>query len=50
MTLTSNQLEISDVVIWFPHVHAPSLAKRLKALKPEEEVILEADSVIGKLQ
>jgi hypothetical protein len=48
MTPASHQLEISDVAIWFPHVHAPVLAKRLYALQPEEEVTLEADGVIGK--
>ena len=40
MTQTSHQLEISDVAIWFKHVHAPSLAKRLYGLQPEEEVTL----------
>lgn len=48
MTQTSHLLEISGVAIWFKHVHAPSLAKRLYGLQPEEEVTLEADGVVGQ--
>lgn len=50
MAPASTRLEISDVAIWFKHVHAPSLAKRLYGLQPEEEVTLEADGVVGRWQ
>jgi hypothetical protein len=32
------------------HVHAPNLALKLNALRPEEEVSLEADGVVGRWQ
>ncbi len=50
MTQKSDHMEICDVAIWFKHVHAPSLAKRLGALRPEEEVSLEADGIVGRWQ
>jgi hypothetical protein len=48
MTRSENSLEISDVAIWFKHLHAPRLVERLRNLRPEEEVSLEADGVVGR--
>jgi hypothetical protein len=42
------KLEISDVAIWFKHVHAKDLLDRLEALKPEDEIVLSVDRVVGR--
>jgi hypothetical protein len=50
MTHSAYRTEISDEAIWFKHVHAPNLAQRLNALRPEEVLSLEADDVVGRWQ
>lgn len=50
MTQADNYLEISDVVIWFKHLHMPGLVRRLNELQPDEEVSLETDGVVGRWQ
>jgi hypothetical protein len=42
------QVEVSDVAIWFKHVHAKALLARLDAMSPEDEIILAVDSVVGR--
>ncbi len=48
MPRSDDCFEISDVAIWFKHLHTPGLVKRLKNLLPEQEVSLETDGVIGR--
>ena len=50
MTLSDNYVKISDVAIWFSHIHAPDLVEKLKNLPPEQEVSLETDGVVGRWQ
>jgi hypothetical protein len=42
------RLEITDVAIWFKHVHAKDLLSRLQALEPEDEILLSVDRVVGR--
>ncbi len=48
MKITDNLVQISDVAIWFKHLHAPDLIKKLNELTPEEEITLQTDGVIGR--
>ncbi len=50
MIRSESLLEICDVAIWFKHLHEPSLADRLRDLRPEEQVTLEADGIVGRWQ
>jgi hypothetical protein len=43
-----DRIEISDVAIWFKHVHARSLLTRLQALEPEGEITLSVNNIIGR--
>lgn len=45
-----NKIEISDVAVWFKQVHHSELVGRLKALRPEEEISLQIDEVVGRWQ
>jgi hypothetical protein len=45
-----DKLEISGVAIWFKHVHAKDLLRRLQALAPEDEIVLSVDRVVGRWQ
>lgn len=42
------KLEISDVAIWFKHVHAKDLLAQLESLAPEDEILLSVDRVVGR--
>lgn len=42
------KLEISDVAIWFKHVHSKDLLARLESLAPEDEIVLSVDRVVGR--
>ena len=50
MARSDNCLEISDVAIWFKHLHTPDLVEKLKSLPPEQEISLETDGVVGRWQ
>lgn len=43
-----DRLEITDVAIWFKHVHAKDLLAKLQSLEPEDEILLSVDQVIGR--
>lgn len=43
-----DRIEISDVVIWFKHLHNSELLDKLKKCQPDKEVTLEADGVVGR--
>ena len=47
---TLNHLLIKDSVVWFKHIESITLRRRLEALAPEQEIILEADGEIGRWQ
>ena len=42
------EVKITDHVIWFKHLHPSHLAKRLEALEPGSEVILEVGNIVGQ--
>jgi hypothetical protein len=42
------RLEITDVAIWFKHVHAKDLLAKLQSLEPEDEILLSVDRVVGR--
>lgn len=42
------KLAISDVAIWFKHIHAKDLLARLESLAPEDEIVLSVDRVVGR--
>jgi hypothetical protein len=44
------RLEITDVAIWFKHVHAKDLLTKLQSLEPQEEILLSVDRVVGRWQ
>ncbi len=44
------KLEITDVAIWFKHVHAADLLAKLESLAPEDEILLSVDRVVGRWQ
>lgn len=44
------RLEITDVAIWFKHVHAKDLLSKLQSLAPEDEIVLSVDRVVGRWQ
>ena len=41
-------IRIEDHTIWFKHVHQPALLERLRQLRDDEEISLEADGVVGR--
>lgn len=43
-----HKLEITDVAIWFKHVHATDLLARLEKLAPDDEIVLSVDRVVGR--
>ncbi len=45
-----NKIEISDVAVWFKHLHHPELVHRLKALRQQGEISLQIDEVVGRWQ
>ena len=47
---TMPNVEVTDVAIWFKHVHAQKLLSRLNALDPEDEILLSIDHVVGRWQ
>ncbi len=44
------RLEITDVAIWFKHVHAEDLLAKLQSLAPEGEILLSVDRAVGRWQ
>ena len=40
-------LKITDTVVWFKHVDPAGFRERLQALRPEEEIFLETDGIVG---
>lgn len=42
------QVRIADIAIWFKHVESPELQQRLRALRDDEYINLEADGVVGR--
>lgn len=44
----TTQVRISDVAIWIKHVEGPRLRERLKGMRDEEYINLEADGVVGR--
>lgn len=42
------RLPITDVAIWFKHVHDKDLLERLQSLEPEDEILLSVDRVVGR--
>ena len=39
--------EITDFVVWFKNIHSADLLQQLEALKPDEQMTLRADTVVG---
>ncbi len=44
----TTQVRISDVAIWIKHVEGNELRDRLRAMRDEEYINLEADGVVGR--
>jgi hypothetical protein len=40
-------VRIADHVVWFKHVEKPEFAQMLERLKPDEEIVLEAEGATG---
>ncbi|UHS57158.1 hypothetical protein [Agrobacterium vaccinii] len=42
------QVQITDDAIWFKHIHGETLRERLRKLRENEQINLEADGVVGE--
>ena len=47
MSSADDRLKITDVAIWFKHVHSARLRDRLKSLRAGDEISLETDGIVG---